>query len=83
MAGKATSESVLCCPKCAPCCAKQGKLTFLKQLEQAEQDKIDLQRELKALQGGELATAQKVRDMKTCQLAPMSNHSLRRLPPIR
>ncbi|OAQ97859.1 hypothetical protein LLEC1_00014 [Akanthomyces lecanii] len=29
------------------------------QLEQAEQDKIDLQRELKALQGGELATAQK------------------------
>ncbi|EJP69273.1 hook3 protein [Beauveria bassiana ARSEF 2860] len=29
------------------------------QLEQAEQDKIDLQRELKVLQGGELATAQK------------------------
>ncbi|KAJ3498592.1 hypothetical protein NLG97_g1008 [Lecanicillium saksenae] len=29
------------------------------QLEQAEQDKIDLQRELKSLQGGELATAQK------------------------
>ncbi|ATY67233.1 microtubule binding [Cordyceps militaris] len=29
------------------------------QLEQAEQDKINLQRELKTLQGGELATAQK------------------------
>ncbi|TQV91361.1 hypothetical protein V2A60_008989 [Cordyceps javanica] len=29
------------------------------QLEQAEQDKIDLQKELKSLQGGELATAQK------------------------